>query len=58
MNDCFTNPPTVAGKYNVLIDGIMTFMPIFWEFDPDRGWKTDNWVNELKEGTAGWFPNK
>jgi hypothetical protein len=52
------DPPTESGKYNVSIDGVRTFLPVFWEFDTEKGWRIDTWVNELKEGTAVWYPNK
>ena len=58
MKDCLTSPPTEPGEYNVIIDGIMSFAPILWDFDGEKWVDTKPWVEELIEGSAVWFPNK
>ena len=58
MNDCFTNPPTEAGTYNVSIKGVMTVAPIFWKFDGKK-WDTKHYEammnGPLGPGMAFWY---
>jgi hypothetical protein len=59
MRDCFTDPPEEAGRYNVEINGVMSFLPIFWEFD-GTNWSSDNFTYNRtldRYGVAFWYPN-
>ena len=43
--DCFTDPPSEPGSYNVSIHNVMSFMPIFWYFD-GTNWDTRSFLME------------
>ena len=55
MHDCFTNPPTESGTYNVSVVGIRTIAPIFWKFD-GKTWDTAGYLaGPLGPGMAYWY---
>lgn len=58
MNDCFTNPPTEAGTYNVSVNGVRTIAPIFWRFN-GTGWSASDAKPYLDKplgpGMAFWY---
>lgn len=57
MYDCFTELPKEAGKYNVMIPGVRSFLPIFWKFDGEK-WETNTLAKPLDgPGQAYWYDN-
>ncbi|QVD49216.1 hypothetical protein LUCX_146 [Xanthomonas phage vB_XciM_LucasX] len=53
--DSQTDLPTQPGWYNVLIEGVSSFMPIYFHFDGEE-WHPDFFEDEIRAGRKfTWF---
>lgn len=49
--------PLEPGRYNISVEGLRTFMPIFGNFDGEN-WEFEGTVKMMPNPVVWWYPNE